>query len=74
MSTGGHHWGRGTSRNLSHLIIKSAHYLSCFTDTFSCGPINMKFGPHKICSISTPKPTDQTDCTAKVMWAELSKS
>ena len=74
MSTGGHHWGRGTSRNLSHLIIKPAHYLSCFKDTFSCGPINMKFGPHKICSISTPKPTDQTDCTAKVMWAELRKS
>ena len=43
-------------------------------DTFSCGPINIKFGPHKICSISTPKPTDRTDCTVKVMWAELRKS
>ena len=34
----------------------------------------MKFAPLKICSISTPKPTDQTDCTVKVMWAELRKS
>ena len=43
-------------------------------DAFSCGPINMKFAPHKICSISTPKPTDRTDRTVKVMWAELRKS
>ena len=34
----------------------------------------MKFGPRDICSISIPKPTDQTDCTVKIMWAELRKS
>ena len=45
-----------------------------FTDTFSCGPINMKFIPDKICSISIPTPTDRTDCTVKVIWAELRKS
>ena len=43
-------------------------------DTFSCGPINIKFAPHEICSISTPKPTDRTDPKVKVMWAELRKS
>ena len=42
-------------------------------DTFSCGPINMKFVPHEICSISIPKPTDWRDFTVKVMWAELRK-
>ena len=41
---------------------------------FSCGPIDKKFAPHEICSISIPKPTDRTDCTVKVMWAELRKS
>ena len=43
-------------------------------DTFSCGPINMKFAPKEICSISIPKPTDLIDYTVKVMWAELRKS
>ena len=43
-------------------------------DAFSCGPIDMKFAPHETCSISIPKPTDQTVCTVKVMWAELRKS
>ena len=52
-----------------------ADYLSWkIKDTFSCGPINMKFTPPKICSISTPKPTDWTDRLVKVMWAELRKS
>ena len=46
----------------------------CFKDTFSFGPINLKFAPHEIYSISIPKPTDRTECTAKVMWAELRKS
>mgnify|MGYP001795333694 CR=1 FL=1 len=49
-------------------------YSAELKDTFSCGPTNMKFAPHKICSISTLKPTDWTDCTVKVMWAELRKS
>ena len=48
--------------------------LTYFKDTFSCSPINMKFAPHKICSISTQNPTHRTDCTVKVMWAELRKS
>ena len=43
-------------------------------DMFSCGPINMKLAPHKTCSISTPKPTDRTYRTVKVMWTELRKS
>ena len=42
-------------------------------DAFSCGLINMKLAPHQVCSISTPKPTDRTDRTVKVMWAELKK-
>ena len=60
---------------LLHLV-NHVKFCTCYQlkDTFSCGPINMKFGPHKICSISTPKPTDRTDCTVKVMWAELRKS
>ena len=43
-------------------------------DTFSCGPINMKFAPHEICSVSIPKPTDRTEHTVKVIWEELRKS
>ena len=44
-------------------------------DTYSCGPINMKLAPHKICPIrSTPKTTDRTDRTVKVMKAKLKKS
>ena len=46
----------------------------CWSDMFSCGPINMKFIPNEICSISIPKPTDRTDRTVKVIWAELRKS
>ena len=43
-------------------------------DTFSCSPIDMKFAPHEICPISIPEPTDRTDSTVKVVWAELRKS
>ena len=31
----------------------------------------MKFAPHELCSSSIQRPTDRTDCTVKVMWAEL---
>ena len=34
----------------------------------------MKFTPQEICSISISKLTDRTNCTVKVMWAELRKS
>ena len=43
-------------------------------DVLSCGPINMKFEPHEICSICIPISTDRTDRIVKVMWAELRKS
>ena len=43
-------------------------------DSFSCGPINMKFEPHEICSNSIARATDRTDCTVKITWAELRKS
>ena len=55
-------------------VLSCQGLLSLIKDTFSCSPINMKFGPHKICSISILKPTDRVDCTVKVMWAELRKS
>ena len=45
-----------------------------YKDKFSWGPINIKFAPYEIYSISIPKPTDCTDRTVKVMWAELKKS
>ena len=43
-------------------------------DTFSCGSIIVKFVPHELCSRSIQRPTNRTDCTVKVMWAELRKS
>ena len=63
---------------LHHLTIYHVYHTmllrDLFADTFSCGPINMKFAPHKICSTSTSNPPDWTDRTFKVMWAELRKS
>ena len=62
---------------VSTVVIHFINLNNCYRtlkDTFSCGPINMKFAPNEICSISIPKPTDWTDCTVKVMWAELRKS
>ena len=48
-----------------------SHYIK---DTFFYGPICMKFAPLETCSSSIPGATDRTNCTVKVMWAELRKS
>ena len=59
--------GKGYRHLLQLAYIVLSQGLTPLKDTFSCGPIIMKFAPLEICSITIPKPTDWTDFTAKVI-------
>ena len=66
--------GKGYRHLLQLAYIVLSQGLKPLKDTFSCGPIIMKFAPHEICSITIPKSTDWTDCTAKVICPKMNNN